>query len=129
MRAGFTDNEHRKTSILVVDDEHAILHVIEAMLSKIGISVYIASSIQRAMEVLKTNRKIDIILCDLTIGNECGITCIESAKRIHPHIIPIGMSGMSDGMSEFKKAGVNYFLPKPVLLEKLRNVIHEAMGK
>jgi len=67
-------------TILLVEDEAIIALGNKRVLSKYGYSVLVESSGEKAIDTVKANRNIDLILMDIDLGN--GIDGIETAKAI-----------------------------------------------
>ena len=66
----------RNPHVLVVDDEPELLHILVGYLDRIGFQVTAASDIEAALHAANVN-PIDIVLTDLCLGLDCGMTLIE----------------------------------------------------
>lgn len=77
-------------SILVIDDEPAILDVTTALLTAYGYPHYTAQTPSTAMQLLADNDDIDVVLADVNLGNGMdGLTVAEdiAAKGWHGSFI------------------------------------------
>src|SRR5438105_7240819 len=90
---------------------------------------YAAADIAGASDVLE-REKIDILLTDLRLGNENGMTLIDRALKMpHPPIcIMMTAYGSVDIVVEEMKRGAYDFVTKPLNLEKVEMLIARALG-
>ncbi len=115
------DQKMRKTSkILVVDDETEIQRLIEQRLRKNiraqEFNFLFATNALEALETLKMDRDIDVILTDINMPEMDGITLLEEVKKIDNTIGKIIMSAYTD-MNYIRAAmncGAFDFLSKPI---------------
>lgn len=120
-------------TVMVVDDSTFIKSEIEEMLSEEGYQVAAhARSGEEAVEMIKTMDP-DLITLDIIMP---GIDGVETAGRmmkekpgIKNKIIMLSSLCDSDTMSEIKKIGLHYLVPKPlekdVLLYTLKKMEKE----
>src|SRR5438477_8306266 len=90
--------------------------------------VYVAADIAGAIDVLE-REQIDLLLTDLRLGNEDGMTLIDRALKMpHP---PIGIMmtayGSVDIAVEAMKRGAYDFVTKPLNLDKVEMLISRAL--
>lgn len=108
-------NKHYK--ILVVDDEHDILDLLEYNLTKEGYKVKTASSGKKALE-LASKFNPDLILLDIMMPNQDGVeTCrqIRDVPELHgAHII--FLTARSEEYSEVAafESGADDYITKPI---------------
>jgi signal transduction histidine kinase/CheY-like chemotaxis protein len=72
--------------ILVVDDDVLVLESIFEMLSEMGHSVYMASSGERALELLREHAEIELVLTDHAMPGMTGIELAHSIREIRPNL-------------------------------------------
>ena len=70
-------------TILVVDDEKAILNMFTLAFSKKGYRVQTANSAEEALEILKTE-KINVMFLDLNLPGMNGIELCRAIKKEQP---------------------------------------------
>jgi len=90
--------------------------------------VYVAADIAGALDVL-ARQSIDLLLTDLRIGAEDGMTLIERALKMpHPPIcIMMTAYGSVDTAVEAMKRGAYDFVTKPLNLDKVEILIARAL--
>jgi len=85
--------------ILVVDDELNILATYRAILERNGYNVSTASTVLEARQVL-TERKVDFLLCDLTLKEQGGgLEVLKFARKTYgpmPAILLTGYASEED---------------------------------
>ncbi len=76
--------------ILIVDDEKDILTMMETLLTKEGYKVYTAVNGEEAIEVMKREPEIDLVIMDIIMPKMDGITAAKYIKDMYPSkFIPI----------------------------------------
>ena len=115
-------------TILVVDDEKHTRDGLRRLLEN-EYDVYVAADIAGAIDVLE-REQIDILLTDLRLGNEDGMTLIDRALKMpHPPIcIMMTAYGSVDIAVEAMKRGAYDFVTKPLNLDKVEMLIARALG-
>jgi len=101
-------------SILIIDDETNMRHMLQVMLDKEG---YFPKTAADGIEGLNMMAKeeFDFILCDLKMPNMDGMTFLERSKEKYPEKTFIMMSayGTVDIALEAMKAGAYDYISKP----------------
>jgi CheY-like chemotaxis protein len=130
--ATFTRQPERQGTILVVEDDAAILEMIETMLQTCGYTVLTAHLPGRALEVVQENsRHIDLLLTDIVMPEKSGPQLARELSAIHPDIKCLFMSGYStDKIARQGQPDITEnFIQKPFttleLIEKIRNVLEQ----
>ena len=115
-------------TILIVDDEKHTRDGLRRLLEN-EYDVYVAADIAGAIDVLE-REQIDILLTDLRLGNENGMTLIDRALKMpHPPIcIMMTAYGSVDIAVEAMKRGAYDFVTKPLNLDKVEMLIARALG-
>src|SRR5882762_10736998 len=99
-------------TILIVDDEKHTRDGLRSLLED-DYDVYVAEDIRGALDVLE-REQVDLLLTDLRLGNEDGMTLIERALKMpHPPIcIMMTAYGSVDTAVEAMKRGAYDFVTK-----------------
>ncbi len=121
----------KKTRILAVDDNPTALRLLVAMLEQAGYETVQATNGREALEVLRQQPEdIDVILLDRMMPVMDGM---EVIRLVHAdtelRFIPIIMQTAADRpeeISEGIKAGVFYYLTKPLERKTLLSVVQAA---
>ena len=109
-----------KPSILIVDDDTAILRTFKRIFERNGFCVTIADKGKQAMENLNTNHY-DVALIDFSLPDMEGTNLFPIIKASSPKTLRImltGKTGLQNGLEE-----AQVFLGKPVDPVKLLSLI------
>ncbi len=115
-------------TILIVDDEKHTRDGLRRLLED-QYDTYVAEDIRGAMDVLE-REPIDVLITDLRLGGEDGMTLIERALKLpHPPIsIMMTAYGTVDTAVEAMKRGAYDFVTKPLNLDKVEMLISRALA-
>jgi len=115
-------------TILIVDDEKHTRDGLRRLLED-EYDTYVAEDIRGAMDVLE-REPIDVLITDLRLAGEDGMTLIERAlKTPHPPIcIMMTAYGTVDTALEAMKRGAYDFVTKPLNLDKVEMLIARALA-
>lgn len=122
--------------ILVAEDDQINRGLIGMLLKHMGQDAHFVTNGQEVLDRLETETDFDLILMDIDMPILDGVSAAR-ALRIgevgdHGMKIPIvavtAFNALSD-QGKFKKAGMDYFLPKPLGLANLREVLLEIIRK
>lgn len=134
--AGATVAERKKPllsgeTVLVVEDEDELLHLLEATLTKAGYNVITASSGDEAFDKFKTFPHIDLLLTDIVMpGSLQGTSLSKALREIDPKLPAVFMSGYA---SEATVHGnglrpEDIRLMKPVTRQALLSALEQALA-
>lgn len=122
------DNLGGKESILLVDDEPALLDLISEILTQQGYHVICAANGAEALQLLKTE-SIDLLLSDVIMPEMDGYQLATIVQKTYPHIKIQLASGFSDNRHE--KVGDDSLhknlLQKPYSTQTLLKRIRELL--
>jgi response regulator RpfG family c-di-GMP phosphodiesterase len=102
-------------TVLIVDDEPAVVTAMSHTLSREGYRVLAANNGAQALE-LAAAQPPDLILCDYMMPGMNGVEVFQEMARICPDAIRILVTGQADlevAMSAINDAGVYKFILKP----------------
>lgn len=109
-------------SVLLVDDQVAILRIVDRFLGKRGYRVVTAASVDDALRAIAgVAEPYDILLCDMLLPDGSGTSVANCAREKWPDIPILFMSGYtSDHVSQSEVTGGEVeFIPKPFMPEAL----------
>ncbi|MHB1206512.1 MAG: response regulator [Rhodospirillaceae bacterium] len=124
--------------VLVVDDDRAILEVVEAILKASGIGgVVKAVSGLSAINILADKHKrFDCIICDYGMDMMDGLTLLKEIRSgKHPFIkrdqcfIMLTAHGQEAVVRAALELDVNGYVRKPVTKDSLQKAIHRAFNR
>lgn len=118
-------------TILVIDDEDAILEIATLMLEDMGFKTMTATDGIKGVEIYHQHQnEITAILLDMTMPNMDGQECFHQLHKINKDVIVILSSGYNeqDAISHFTNKGLAGFIQKPYRSEALEQIIRTAIG-
>lgn len=102
-------------TILVVDDEEALLELVEESLQELGYQVLTAGSGQQALKILSENPGIDLLISDVIMpGGLNGYELAEQATINDPQLKVM----LASGYRESALTGSNKKISSAILLNK-----------
>jgi len=116
--------------ILVVDDEPSMREVLEYMLQREGYSVICAQNGRKAIELLTKNR-VDLMLCDIRLGDITGLEVLRSCKSTNPDTVVIMISAYAstENAVEAMNIGAYDFVPKPFDIDEIKATVANALSR
>jgi DNA-binding NtrC family response regulator len=128
------NNPSPSQSVLVVDDDHNVLEVLDARLSSCDLTVYKADGGRKALQILKT-RRIDLVVSDVKMPEMDGMELLSEIIRTQPGLPVIFLTAYAnvpDAVKAVKSGAVDY-VEKPfdgkVLTEKIQQMLQEFQGE
>ena len=122
-------NDQQKT-ILIIDDEPEIRHLMEEILSEEGYKTLSAESAQRAEHII-TNHQVDLVYLDIWMPDTDGVELLKKWTKTNNPKAPIIMIS---GHATIKTAvattrlGAFDFIEKPLSIEKLLTSAEKALS-
>jgi PAS domain S-box-containing protein len=110
---------------LVVDDDPLVLVSTTAMLEHMGHITYKASSGTQALEILRQEGNIDLVITDQAMPSMTGLQLTETIHKRWPGLPVVLASGYAELPTEV--AETPYKLSKPFRLEDLRQAILDVV--
>ncbi len=114
-------------SILIIEDDLTFSKILRAWFSRRGFEVDTAENGSQARK--KTTENVpEVVICDLRLPGENGISILEWIKKEYPQIVVIMMTGYADIQSAVTamKLGAFDYIPKPFNPEELFLKINSA---
>jgi diguanylate cyclase (GGDEF)-like protein len=120
----------RRCSVLVVDDEPALLDLLTRLLAA-EFEVLTTHSADAA-EAVFGRRDVDILLTDQRLPQRSGVQLLEWARERHPRTVRILMTGyveLGDAVEAINRGEVYHYIAKPWKEERLLQVLRNAAEK
>ncbi len=123
-----------KLSILVADDDPIARSLMKMVFKHMGQDVDFATNGREVLDRVSQTSTYDVILMDIDMPIMDGVSASlalrngesgEFGTRV-PIVAVTAFNTLSDE-SKFKRAGMNYYLPKPVKLKNLREVLLDVV--
>lgn len=121
---------HSSGTILIVDDEDAILEIASLMLEDMGFKTRTAENGLAAVDVYRQHGdEITAVLLDMTMPKMDGHECFQALYEIDKEVVVILSSGYNeqDAISNFTHKGLAGFIQKPYRAEMLEQTIRGAI--
>jgi two-component system NtrC family response regulator len=115
-------------TVLVVDDDKMISSFLDSILNEDGYEVLLAETGAEG-ETLLAERPVDIVLLDLKLPDEDGISILRKIKRQDPdvQVIVLTAFGAVESAVEAMKLGAYDYVDKPSDVSKLKLVIKRGL--
>ena len=116
-------------TLLVVDDDPAVLRTTERALAALGYDVLTAESGASALALIdKSPRKIALVLLDIVMPVMGGLATLRRLRQLRPELPAVLMTGFA-GRDFVPPVDLGVeILPKPLELSRLAVVIREAVA-
>jgi two-component system cell cycle sensor histidine kinase/response regulator CckA len=118
-------------TILLVEDEEAVLSFAARALKLRGYNVLEAAGGEEALEIVKSHGgAIHLLITDVVMPNMDGPTLVRTARRLLPDLQVIFMSGYAEEAfrRNDEKAEDLHFLPKPFGLKQLAAKVKDVLS-
>ncbi len=119
-------------TVLIVDDEPAVLDITRAILEEFGYKVLTANNGHEALDVIADRKKIiDVAIVDMMMPVIGGKTVIRSLKKKRPSLKIISASGYQKEheLVNMEENPPDAFLHKPYSAETLLRTLDEVLNK
>lgn len=115
-------------TVLLVDDDPAVLKANGKLISRLGYSVHRALGGQEAIDYIRSNHA-DLIVLDLLMPGMDGIETFREIKRINPYQKAIVLSGFAGPamVNSMKTLGIHTYLVKPAETGILAKAIRDEI--
>lgn len=118
----------KSVSILIVDDDEVFCQLLDKGLTRLG---YRPNTAYDAASALATTGPFDVILLDLRLGNESGLSLIVPLleKNTSAKIIVItGYASLATAVNAIKRGACNY-IAKPIDIDSVHKVIRDCLDE
>lgn len=111
--------------ILVAEDEDTNFLYISALLTKYNHSVYRASNGKEAVDIVKENDDLDLVLMDIKMPILNGYDALKLIKKLKPYLPVVAQTAyaLSDDEQNIRAAGFDGYIAKPIMKNQLVNII------
>lgn len=120
-------------TILLAEDNEINQAIVQAMLEKTQANVLVATNGKQAIALAVQTideDKLDLVLMDIQMPEMDGIMACKQLKKTYPNlpIIALTANVMSDDIKEYKLAGFDGYLGKPLAQAELYAELHKFVG-
>jgi signal transduction histidine kinase/CheY-like chemotaxis protein len=120
----------RRATILVLDDDHAVLRAVTHLLASMGYRVLSAQSAGEAIALFESEYdRIDLLVCDLVISAIHGVDVAALLVRRMPRLRVLFMSAYADlRLDALRSMPTAEMIAKPFSLEELDGKVRSCLG-
>ena len=110
------------STVLIVEDDFAILFVAESTLRIEGYETVAAATRKDALAILRSDQKVDVLFTDINLRGEkrAGLELAEKAVELRPDL---GVLYTTGGEVRSPRVAGSDFLPKPYTSSQLINAV------
>src|SRR5690242_16092012 len=115
-------------NILIVDDESGIRHSLKGVLEDEGYRVQVTQDGEACLDLLR-KRPFEVVLLDVWLPGMDGLDTLQKIKESEdgPEVVIISGHGTIETAVRATKLGAFDFLEKPLTIEKVTVVLHNAV--
>lgn len=115
-------------TVLVIDDDRSVLHVIEKIFTEADVQVVTAKTAAEGVKLLPRSHP-DVVILDIMLPDQSGL---ETYQQIHTHdpkvpVIFITAGGTSETAIEAMKLGAYDYLTKPLDVKQVHDLVTRAL--
>jgi CheY-like chemotaxis protein len=114
--------------ILLVNDEPAILTVLELLLNKFGYMVVLKSNAESALFLIREGVNVDLVITDYRMQGMNGVEFVRQLRQILPSVPVLMLTGDSPVEIE-PRLGVVELINKPVAGKELDRIVKVALDR
>ncbi len=131
------DLQRGNETILIVDDEKALVDVAVSYLQDLGYTTVTANNSKQALEVLESNTAIDLLFSDVIMpGGSDGYELALAARELHPSLKVLITSGFTKKHDDYVNGESKYYsrlaanlLNKPYAKSSLATAVRSVLDE
>ena len=125
----------RTLTILLIDDEAAVVGILGKGLAKKGHTIFTAHSGQEGLTIVEENL-VDVVVCDLgmegmngwEVSREIMTHCVHKDIQKPSFILLTGWGGQISQDESYRNTHVDRIVEKPIKIDKLLEIIQEEVA-
>lgn len=107
-------------TVLIVDDEESLRHLLRVILERAGFVVYAASDGQHAIELLDDHPEVRIVLSDIRMPRMDGMGLLDRLQGRDIRVVMMSAYGSTDTALEAVGRGALDYISKPFRADEIR---------
>lgn len=117
----------KELRVLLIEDNRPVRDACAAVSTSFGFSTEVAGSIAEARAALHRG-PVDIVLLDLNLGDQSGLSLVDEIKCFHPRATIVVMTAYATVRSAIVglRNGVSDYLEKPFTVDELKTALGRA---
>jgi len=128
MMGGGSRPKARPITLLIVDDEPAILKALQRIVRDEGYRVLTALDAEEALRLV-ASESVDVVLSDMDMPGMSGLDLMVRLRRNHPAAVRLLLTGrgtLAAAVGAINDGEVYRFMTKPWDIDELREVLRQA---
>jgi hypothetical protein len=123
--------DFREHTILIAEDIDFSFLYLEAVLRRSGVKILWAQNGKEAIEHVKSNMNIDLVLMDMHMPVMNGYDATSAISALRPELTIIAQTAfvLPDDVKKCFAAGCTGYLAKPIRKDQLLNLLAEKFDK
>ncbi len=121
-----------KHSLLIIDDEEAILDIMTMMLEEEGYDLRTANSAEEGLKILQESPIFSLIISDQMMPGMTGVQFFTQARKICPNALRVLLTGYTDTdaiIDAINSGGIHLYITKPWQKNELIYTINQMLSK
>ncbi len=116
--------------VLVLDDDANILSAFADFFEKEECAMVATSTAEDALRLIE-EQHFDLLVTDVRLRSNSGVTLFLNARIVNPGLPVIVITGYPESIDEqtLKTIGADFFLVKPLELDKLRHAVRACLHR
>jgi DNA-binding NtrC family response regulator len=126
-----TRSSARPVTLLIVDDEPAILKALQRIVRDEGYRVLTALDGEEALRLV-ASESVDVVLSDMDMPGMSGLDLMVRLRRNHPAAVRLLLTGrgtLAAAVGAINDGEVYRFMTKPWDIDELREVLRQAAAR
>jgi len=131
MGGGSRPSKARPITLLIVDDEPAILKALQRVVRDEGYKVITALDGEAALRLV-ASESVDVVLSDMDMPGMSGLDLMVRLRRNHPSAVRLLLTGrgtLAAAVGAINDGEVYRFMTKPWDIDELREVLRQAAAR
>jgi len=114
--------------ILVVDDEEGAQELFNIILTDEGYDVFLASSGEEALTLLKDN-PVNLVITDIKMPKMDGLQLLQEIRKIgcKTDVIMVTAYGEVESYLKAMSLGAAEYINKPIRIKELKRIVHKVL--
>lgn len=119
-----------KSSILIVDDDHYIINLLENYFKREGYTIHKLTKGKPVLRFLR-EKQVDVVLCDIRLPDINGAELLPEIRKLMPDLPVIMMTAYAEIRTAVDtiKSGAFDYVTKPIFPEEISSIIKKAVEK
>lgn len=115
--------------VLIVEDDPSNILYLNKLLEKALLTTLSAENGQKAIELVKSHKDIDLVLMDIQLPGINGLDATIEIKKLRPGLPVIAQTAFAlvGDREKILEAGCDAYLAKPILIDDLFGMIRQYL--